>query len=249
MYGVQFINNTGNAMLELWELGGRNDVRFSTFSWRSRMALHHKGVDFRVRPVAVSDKRAIAFSGQTKVPILKAEDRVVCDSWDIAIFLEREFPDRPSLFGGPVGEQLTYFFNQWTDREIVPALVPYLMRDVLDCVDEPDRQHLRNQIEGFFKKSLEDLYTEREKALAQLGKKLSPVRKMLARAPFLGGETPAYADYILFGTLQWARVVSDAQVLPPSDVISDWFSRMLDLFGGVGRKERARAERKLEAAE
>jgi glutathione S-transferase len=235
-------------MLELWELAGRDDVRFSTFSWRTRMALHHKGLNFKIHPVAVSDKQAIAFSGQTKVPIVKAGDRVVSDSWQIAVFLEREFPDRPSLFGGPEGEQLVYFFNLWTDREIVPGLVPYLMRDVLDCVDEPDRRHLRSQIEGIFKKSLEELYDEREKALQLLGRKLAPVRKLLAQAPFLGGAKPAYADYILFGTFQWARVVSDAQVLAPEDVLTAWFARLLDLYREVGRKERARTERKLEAA-
>ena len=236
-------------MIELWELGGRDDVRFSTFSWRSRMALHHKGLDFKAHPVAVSDKQAIAFSGQNKVPIIKVGDRVVCDSFEIAIFLEQEFPDRPSLFGGPHGEQLCYFFNLWTDREIVPGLVPYLMLDVLKCVEEPDQHHLRSQIEGIFKRSLEDLYGERDRALQQLGRKLAPVRKTLARSPFLGGARPAYADYVLFGTLQWARVVSEIPVLASDDPLFGWFLRLLDLYDGAGRAEAARAERKLEAAQ
>ena len=236
-------------MLKMWELQGRDNARFSTFSWRTRMALHHKQLDFEIHPVAVSDKAAVAFSGQSKVPIIKVDERVVSDSWAIAVFLEREFPDRPSLFGGPIGEQLTYFFNLWTDREIVPALVPYLMRDVLDCVDDADRRHLRAQIEGVFKKSIEDLSAEREQALQQLRKRLAPVRKLLAAAPFLGGESPAYADYILFGVFQWARVISNAQVLEQGDAIAGWFTRVLDLYDGVGRSERARAERKLETAQ
>ena len=33
-------------MLELWELGGQDDCRFSTYSWRTRLALHHKGLTF-----------------------------------------------------------------------------------------------------------------------------------------------------------------------------------------------------------
>ena len=166
-------------MLELWELGGRGDCRFSTFSWRARLALHHKRVPFVVHPVAVSDKAAIAFSGQGKVPILKHGEHVVTDSWAIACYLERTFPDAPSLFGGPVGESLTHFFNLWVDRELVPAIVPYLMRDVLDCVEEADARHLRAQIEGFFKKSLEELAAERGKALEQFRRRLQPVRKML----------------------------------------------------------------------
>jgi glutathione S-transferase len=235
-------------MLELWELGGCRDCRFSTFSWRARLALHHKRLAFVVHPVAVSDKAAIAFSGQGKVPILKHDDHVVTDSWAIACYLERAFPDAPSLFGGPVGESLTHFFNLWADRELVPAIVPYLMRDVLDCVEEADARHLRAQIEGFFKKSLEELAAERGKALEQFRRRLQPVRKTLEQRRFLGGDAPAYADHILFGVLQWARVVSSATVLEPNDAVTAWFERVLDLYDGEGRKELPRAARMHEAA-
>ena len=54
-------------MLELWELGGRDDCRFSTFSWRTRLALHHKGLPFAVHPVAVSDKAAVGFVAEEGV--------------------------------------------------------------------------------------------------------------------------------------------------------------------------------------
>src|SRR5882757_3988544 len=220
-------------MLELWELGGRRNCRFSTFSWRTRLALHHKSLAFMVHPVAVSDKAATAFSGQGKVPILKDGVRVISDSWAIACYLERAFPDAPSLFSGQVGESLTQFFNLWVDRELVPAIVPYLMLDVLDCVEEADARHLRGQIEGFFKRSLEELWAEREKAVEQFRRRLQPARKTLEQRRFLGGDAPAYADYILFGVLQWARVVSTVTVLEAGDVLAAWFERILDLYDGV----------------
>jgi glutathione S-transferase len=153
-------------MLELWELGGRDDCRFSTFSWRTRLALHHKGLPFAVHPVAVSDKAAVGFSGQSKVPILKHDGHVIPDSWAIALYLEKEFPERPTLFGGEVGQTLTHVFNVWADRELIPALIPFLMRDVLDCVSEADGAHLRRQIESAMKKSLEELSAGREQAAA-----------------------------------------------------------------------------------
>ena len=65
----------------LFELCGRNGAHYSQFSWRTRMALVHKGLSFESVPVRVSDKTAIAFSGQDKVPILKDGDHVVSDSW------------------------------------------------------------------------------------------------------------------------------------------------------------------------
>ncbi len=235
-------------MLELWELGGRDDCRFSTYSWRTRLALHHKGLPFAAHPVAVSDKATIGFSGQDKVPILKHDGRVIADSWAIALYLEKEFPDRPSLFGGETGETLTHVFNVWTDRELVPALIPYLMRDVLDCVNEADGAHLRGHIEGAMKKSIEELTAGREQAVSTFRRKLQPARKALEKKAFLGGAAPTYADYILFGLLQWARVTSSAKVLEDTDVIASWFDRVLGLYDGVGRKEISRVERMKETA-
>ena len=235
-------------MLELWELGGRDDCRFSTFSWRARLALHHKGLAFSVHPVAVSNKAAIGFSGQRKVPIVKHDGHVITDSWAIALYLEKEFPERPTLFGGDVGQTLTQVFNVWADRELIPALIPFLMRDVLDCVSEADGAHLRGQIEGAMKQSLEDLSVGREQAMTAFRRKLQPVRKALEANDFLGGAAPTYADYVLFGPLQWARVVSPAKVLEDGDVVAAWFDRMLDLYDGEGRRERSRLERAKEAA-
>ena len=235
-------------MLELWELGGRDDCRFSTFSWRTRLALHHKGLSFAVHPVAVSDKAAIGFSGQGKVPILKHDGRVIPDSWAIALYLEKEFPERPTLFGGEIGQTLTHVFNVWADRELIPALIPFLMRDVLDCVGEADGAHLRLQIESAMKKTLEDLSAGREQAVQAFRRKLQPVRKALETRNFLGGAAPTYADYVLFGLLQWARFISPAEVLEDGDAVAAWFERVLDLYDGVGRKERSRLERTKEAA-
>jgi glutathione S-transferase len=230
-------------MLELWELGGRDDCRFSTFSWRTRLALHHKGLPFAVHPVAVSDKAAIGFSGQSKVPILKHDGHIIPDSWAIALYLEKEFPERPTLFGGEVGQTLTHVFNVWADRELIPALIPFLMRDILDCVSEADGAHLRRQIESAMKRSLEELSAGREQTVQAFRRKLQPVRKALETRDYLGGAAPTYADYILFGLLQWARVVSPTKVLEDGDVVAVWFERVLDLHDGVGRKERSRLER------
>jgi glutathione S-transferase len=55
-------------------------------------------------------------------------------------------------------------------------------------------------------------------------------------APFLGGEGPLYADYLVFGALQWARTISPFEILADDDPIKAWFGRCLDLYDGLGRK-------------
>ena len=53
---------------------------------------------------------------------------------------------------------------------------------------------------------------------------------------FVAGGTPVYADYILFGEFQWARSVSDFEVLAADDPVRSWRGRMLDLFANLARK-------------
>jgi glutathione S-transferase len=207
----------------------------------------HKGVEFVVHPVRITDKDAIGFSGQTKVPIIKHGDNVVSDSWSIATYLERAFPDRPSLFGGDMGEALTQFFNLWVDREVIPMIIPFLMRDVLDCVDGADAEYHRGQMEKVFKQRLEELYEQREKSIPLFRRKLQLVRKLLDGRKFLAGPGPGYADYILFGVVQWARVVSLQEIFEPGDIMSTWFDRVLDLYDMEGRKQLSRAERMMAA--
>ena len=228
--------------LVLYDLRGRQNVRYGQFAWRTRMALAHKQLAFETAPVAIHDKAAIAFSGQDKVPILVDDGEVVCDSWRIAEHLE----DRrtgPSLFGSAEGRGVSRFVNAYVDRVLIPALVPLLMVDVLGCVDAEDGQHLRGQIEPVFKAPLEELAAHRDRDILAYRKLLDPLRATLRAQPFLCGHQPGYADYILLSQFQWARLVSGFPVLAEADSLNDWRERMLDLHGGLARREPGRLDR------
>jgi glutathione S-transferase len=227
------------AQITLFELGAANGRRYSQFSWRTRMALAHKGLACETVPVRVSDKAAIAFSGQDKVPILKDGDHVVFDSWKIAEYLESAYPDRPSLFGGEIGHGLTRFINTLTDRLLIGKIVPALMLDVLDLVDAQDAAHLR-KLERLFKKSMEEMAAQREHSVTDFRRALDPLRVTLRSQPFLAGAAAAYADYVVFSVFQWARIVSSTELLEAADAMVAWRERMLDLFDGLARKEPAR---------
>jgi glutathione S-transferase len=226
----------------LFELHGLADRRYSQFSWRTRLALAHKGLNVDYRPVRVSDKAAIAFSGQDKVPILVEEaGTVIADSWRIAEHLEDRYADRPSLFGGPVGHGFARFINHWVDRTLVPKAAPMLMADVISCVDAADATHLRTQIERAFGKSLEAMRDERDAGVKDFRRSLDPARATLKAQPYLSGPAPAYPDYILFSLLQWARIVSEFDLIEAKDaVLAAWRERMLDLFDGLARRAPAR---------
>ena len=235
-------------MLELWELGGRDDCRFSTFFLAHQIGAAPQGLTFTVHPVSVSDKAAIAFSGQDKVPILKHGDHVISNSWAIALYLEQAFPDRPSLFGGAVGETLTHVFNGWTDRELIPALDPLFharrarLRERRRC-HAPARSNRRRR----------EKIARRARGRTREGAAgippQAPARSQSAGAEELSRRRGANLRGLYFvWALQWSRVTSRTHVLEGGDVMAGWFERMLDLYDGVGRSELSRAERMKEAA-
>ena len=221
-------------MITLWELGGREGRRYSVFSWRTRMALVHKGLDFDTQPVCMSDKAAIAFSGGNTVPVLRDGDTVVRDSWKIAEYLESRYPQE-TLFGGDIGHGVTHAFNTWVDRALVGPMLQVLAPDIYERVDPADEQHFRAMAERVAGKTLEELRAAQDEAVKRLGRGLEPMQALLKRQAYVCGERPAYADYILFSLFQWARIMSPRELLGPEDPLSQWRERVLDLFDGFAR--------------
>src|SRR5688572_10099408 len=222
-------------MISLYELKGKGDRRYSLFSWRTRMALRHKGLEFQTLPVRLCDKATIQFSGGKTVPVLKDDDTVVRDSWKIAEYLEKRYPDAPPLFGGDIGRGVTQAFNTWVDRAVVPAMMRVIVADIHERVDPDDEDYLRQNLEKVVKMTLEETRARREEAVLRLGKVLGPMQEAFKRQAFMAGANPAYADYILLSVFQWARVISPQELLGPEDPLCHWRERMLDLHDGFAR--------------
>jgi glutathione S-transferase len=194
--------------MKMWDLAAaEDDRRFSPYCWRIKMALAHKGLEAKTIPWRFTDTEAIAFSGQDKVPVLVDGEKVVHDSWAIAQYLEEKVPAKPLS----------------------------VILDLYKALHEKDRKYFRESREKRFGKPLEEVGADPKKAAADLRTALLPVRQQLVQAPFVSGQAPAFADYILFGAFQWARAVSPQRLLEPDDPVYAWRERMLDLHGGLAR--------------
>lgn len=220
----------------LYDLAGADpDLRFSPYCWRTRFALAHKGLPVETIPWRFTETEAIAFSGQARVPVLRDGDRVVFDSWSLAEYLEEMCP-MPALFGGPIGHAHARFVNAWTDAVLVGGIARFIVWDMLDIVDPKDRDYFRSSREARFAMTLEQVQAGREDRVAAFRESLMPVRLVLRRQAWLGGPAPSYADHIVAGTLMWPHCASPFPLLADDDPISQWFGRMLDQYGGLGRK-------------
>lgn len=226
------------VMYDLADSAGR---RFSPNCWRTRLALAHKGLGCDARATKFTEIPTICDGSQKTVPVIEDGGRVVGDSWAIAEYLESAYPRRPSLFGGEAGRALCVFVQGWAAGVLHAGIADLIIADIHDRLDETDKPYFRASREKIFGRRLEDVQAGRESRLAAFRKSLQPVRHALARQPWIGGAAPLYADYLVFGALQWARVASDFILLEPDDLVAQWFERMLDLYDGLGRRASAAA--------
>jgi glutathione S-transferase len=221
----------------LYELAGADpDIRFSPFCWRIRMALAHKGLAVEGRPWRFTEKEKIAPSGKATVPVIVDDGRWLADSWDIAGHLEDRYPDRPSLFGGASGRALARFYQEWTNGFLHVGMIRLVLTDIYAAVAEKDRAYFRESRERRFGTTLEAVTADREARLPDFRKSLAPLRATLQTQPFLGGGAPLYPDYIVFGAFQWARTISDFELLETGDPVALWRGRLLDAFDGLARR-------------
>ena len=224
----------------LFDLAGADpNLRFSPYCWRTKFALAHKEIPVETIPWRFTEKDAIAFSGQERVPVLVDGEKTIADSWAIACYLEDAYPDRPSLFGGAAGRAPTRFINNWADTVLNLGIIRFVLADILQVSDPRDREYFRASREKRFGTTIEAYCADRENHLAAFRQSLAPLRTTLAAQPYLSGEQPAYADYIVFGSFQWPRCISTFALLEADDPIAAWRERMLDAFGGLGRKAMA----------
>ena len=132
----------------MYERVGLEGRRPSPFSWRIRYALTHKGVPVEYRPVRFADVELIRqLSGQQFVPIIVDGEKVVHDSWRIAVHIDERFPDGPPLFGDAAARSTARFVNHWVDTVLAPVVRRLIYPDFAWCLAPEDRPYFRSSRE------------------------------------------------------------------------------------------------------
>ena len=223
--------------IKLYELVGKDKSRpFSPHCWKARMALAHKRLDYEAVPVRFTEIPEIENGGQTIVPVIRHGERVIADSFEIALHLREAYPDRAGhLFQGDGSIALTRFVESWSQSQLHTWIFRWAAMDIYNMLDEADQAYFRENREKRVGMTLEEFVSDREERAGQLQQILAPIRLMLKKQPYLGGKDPIFADYIPFGALQWLRICSGLAMWDKDDPVRDWFERLLDLHDGAGR--------------
>lgn len=101
-------------MLELYQF------ELSQYSEKVRLILDYKGLEYRKIEVTpgVGQLDLLKISGQRQVPVLKDGDTVIADSTEIAMYLERKYPEKPILPTDSLQRGQCLLIEEWADESI-----------------------------------------------------------------------------------------------------------------------------------
>lgn len=225
--------------LRLYELALEDGRSASPFVWRIRYALAHKGLDYGTVSLGFTQIPDV-FGGRFKtVPVLEHGATQLSESWDIAEYLDRAFPETPRLFATAAELAMARLMDAWFSFEVLRKMFRLYVKDVHDAARPEDRPYFRASREKNMKgATLETFTADRASHLPAVRTALTPLRVQLAKNPFLGGSAPNYTDYIALGAFYWVASVSTLPLLAKDDSLRAWLDRGFDLYGGIGRDAR-----------
>jgi glutathione S-transferase len=227
-----------DATLRLYELVLENGRSASPYVWRIRYALGRKGLPFESVPLGYMEMPGVLGERFKTVPVLRHGETMLNESWEIALYLDRAFPDRPAIFSSPAEYAAVRLNDEWFAAAVMRKLSKIYTLDIHNAVRAVDRAYYRKSREARFGAPLEEFTAARETLLPSVREALAPLRMQLSRSPFLGGDVPTYVDYVAFGAFQWVASVSTLPLLARDDTLRDWLDRGFDLYGGIGRDPR-----------
>ena len=101
-------------MLELYQF------ELSQYSEKVRLILDYKGLEYRKIEVTpgVGQIELMQKSGHRQVPVLKDGNTYIADSTEIALYLERKYPERPLIPQNPVEKGQCLLIEEWADSSL-----------------------------------------------------------------------------------------------------------------------------------
>lgn len=184
----------------------------SHFSEKARLFLDYKKLGYHVvdLKVGLPQLQLVRMTGQRKVPVIDHDGRMVFDSTEIGLYLERAFPDSPRLLPEDEGRRREVLeLEDRIDRALgLPSPLVWLRRQAY----EPEIERiLRIEVAGVGSlgaKGLAALLRAGEKRLARarfdeaeksVRGLLDELTERLRTSPYLCGDEPTMADFAAAG--------------------------------------------------
>ena len=215
-------------MIKLYDLCGKNNLRFSPPCWNVKLCLIHKNLNFETVPVRFSEKEKISFSGQKLVPILEHDKGFVCESWKIINWLDDNYQDK-KLFKNENSKNFSYFLYLWTARQLLPVLFKIIAHEIPNVLEGEDVNYYIKTREERIKGPITKFKTNISELIDEFRKLVSPIRKIIEKNGYIAGQKPGIEDYLFYGNFKWVYSCSSCNLLETDDAIYNWFKALSEI--------------------
>ena len=216
-------------MITLYELAGKNDLRFSPPCWNVKLCLLYKNIDFETVAVGFSEKNKILFSNQQLVPVLKHQDGHISDSWNIINWLDENY-ENPKLFVNEASKNFSHFLYLWTSRQILPILFKIIAHEIPNILEGDDLDHYIVTREERIKGPITKFVPVISDSIKKFRNLINPMRSLIKKNGFISGSNPGIEDFIFFGNFKWVYTCSSCNLLDKEDEIFQWYKKINQIF-------------------
>lgn len=223
-----------------------HQYHLSPFNEKIQRMLNYKGIPFEERYWGLGERTKVrALNPTGKLPALQHGDRMVCDSTDMAHYIEETFPEKPLIPSDPRLRAQVHVLEDWADESLyfyemhlrfttpgnrernIPRMVEHegaFLRWLLAKVI-PGGIVKITETQGIGRKSIEQLLVDVERHVAA-------VNGLLSGSDWLVGNQLSLADlavYAMFQALRDADMVVDMLARYPA--VNAWMARIEELTG------------------
>ena len=145
----------------------KRDSRFSPPCWNVKLCLIHNNIDFDTIPIRFTEKEKISFSNQILVPIIKYNEEIVSDSWNIFVWLNNKIKEI-RLIPNEQTRVFSHFLYFWTSKSLLPIIFKLIANDIPKILNAEDKEYFIKSREDRIKKPLKNFLSDKEKSKIQL---------------------------------------------------------------------------------
>ncbi len=218
-----------------------HQYHLSPFNEKIQRMLNFKGIPFEERYWLLGDRKKVqAFNPTGKLPALEHDGHWVCDSTDMAHYIEQTFPQKPLIPTEPGQRGQVHVLEDWADESLyfyemrlrfttpgnqernIPRMVAHenrVLRWFLARV-VPGGILKITRTQGIGRKSLEQLLVDTERHV-------SAVDGLLADGGWLVGDQLSLADLAVYAMFQCFRDADNANdILQRYPAVIEWMARI-----------------------
>ena len=218
-----------------------HQYHLSPYNEKVRRMLNLKGVRYQEKYWLLADRNKVkAFNPTGKLPALEHDGKIICDSTDVAHYIEHTFPGQSLIPADPAQQALVHIIEDWADESLyfyemhlrfttpgnrernIPRMVEHESRFLRWLLPKviPGGIAKITANQGIGRKSIEQLLVDVERHVAA-------VNGLLGDGQWLVGNQLSLADLAVYGMFQ---ALKDAdmvlELMQRHPAVLNWMTRI-----------------------